>query len=296
MPCLHILIRRLAGVFLLLMATIMVAQVNNTPTPVSFPNNYLTQLDLVYTKVGTWEGGLDIYYPSSKDQKVPLVINIHGGGWNHGSKESQTGFGSFFKKGFAVANVAYRLVNEGQAPAAIEDIRCALSYLYEHADDFNVDRERIILMGSSAGAHLALMAGLLKNNPIFDVHCKSGNNPEIFAIIDKYGVSDLTTEKVWKSNSVQNWLGTHYEDVKFVKSVSPIFYVDKNSPPVFIIHGDADPVVPYSQSKNLYQTLLDNLVITKLVTIKNGKHGKFTKEDQRNITDEMWRFLESLGL
>ena len=296
MSCLHILIKRLAGVFVLLLATITVAQVNDVQAPVDFLNDYVKQLDLVYTKVDAWEGRLDIYFPSSKDHKVPVVINIHGGGWNHGTKESQTGFGSFLKKGFAVANVEYRLVHEGKAPAAIQDIRCALNYLYEHADGFNIDRDRIILMGSSAGAHLALMAGLLKNNAVFDVHCKSGNKLEVFAIIDKYGVSDLTTEKVWNSHSVKNWLGTHYKDVKFVKSVSPIFHVDRNSPPVFIVHGDADPIVPYLQSKKLYQALLDNSVKTKLVTIKNGKHGKFSKEDRRAINEEMWRFLETLGL
>jgi acetyl esterase/lipase len=296
MSGLHCLAKRLAGVFVLLLATMAVAQVNNAQAPVSFPNDYMVQVDLVYTRVGSWEGRLDLYYPSSKDQKVPLVINIHGGGWNHGTKESQTGFGSFFKKGFAVANVEYRLVHEGEAPAAVQDVRCALNYLYEHADDFNVDKNRIILMGSSAGAHLAMLAGLLKNNTIFDVYCKPEKDLEVFAIINKYGVSDLTSENVRKSKSVKNWLGTHYHDVKFVKSVSPIYHVDKNSPPIFIVHGDADPVVPYSQSKKLYQALLDNSVKTKLVTIKNGKHGKFSKEDQKNSNDELWDFLDALGL
>ncbi|WP_220459154.1 alpha/beta hydrolase [Gelidibacter maritimus] len=286
----------MAGVFVLLLATMTVAQVNNAQTPVNFPNNYVTQLDLVYTKVGSWEGRLDIYHPSTKDQKVPLVINIHGGGWNHGTKESQTGFGSFFKKGFAVANIEYRLVHEGEAPAAVQDVRCALNYLYEHAEDFNVDRDRIILMGSSAGAHLAMLAGLLKNNTIFDVYCKSENNLAVFAIINKYGVSDLTSENVRKSKSVKNWLGTRYHDVKFVKSVSPIYYVDKNSPPIFMVHGDADPIVSYLQSKRLYQALLDNSVKTKLMTIKNGEHGKFSKEDQKHSNDELWHFLDALGL
>lgn len=63
---------------------------------VEYPNNYKAQIDVIYTKVDTWEGRMDLYTNPTSEQPMPMVINIHGGGWNHGEKESQSGFGSFF--------------------------------------------------------------------------------------------------------------------------------------------------------------------------------------------------------
>ena len=129
--------------------------------PVKYPATYEAKIDLIYTKIDDWEGRIDIYSNPVSQKPTPIVINIHGGGWNHGVKESKTGFSSFFKEGFAVANVEYRLVNISKAPGAIEDIRCALIYLHKHAKELNIDTRKIVIMGGSAGGHLALMAGLL---------------------------------------------------------------------------------------------------------------------------------------
>src|SRR6187551_3451241 len=97
------------------------AQEDSAYKPVEYPEGFTSQLNVVYTKVGNWEGKMDIYLPPKKDGPTPVVINIHGGGWNHGVKESQTGYNSFFKKGFAVANIEYRMTPQATAPAAVED-------------------------------------------------------------------------------------------------------------------------------------------------------------------------------
>jgi len=158
---------------------------------VELPRNYQAKLDIIYAETASWNGKLDFYYPTNNDEPTPVIINIHGGGWNHGKKESQRGFGSFFKKGMAVANVEYRLESEAKAPAAVEDIRCAMSYLISNAEELNIDTDKIVLMGASAGGHLALMGGLSENNSLFDDHCGEREAVKIRAIIDKYGVSDL---------------------------------------------------------------------------------------------------------
>lgn len=93
---------------------------------VTFPEGYESKIDEVYTRVKGWEGRLDAYYNPKSAEPTPVVLHIHGGGWNHGTKESQSGFNSYFKAGFAVVNVEYRLVQVAPAPAAIEDIRTAL--------------------------------------------------------------------------------------------------------------------------------------------------------------------------
>lgn len=262
--------------------------------PVEFPEGYQARIDVVYTQVNGWDGRIDLYTNPKSETPTPVVINIHGGGWNHGEKESQTGYGSFFKNGYAVANVEYRLLGVAPAPAAIEDVRCALIYLYTHAKELNIDTNKIVIMGGSAGGHLALMAGLLANEKKFDNNCKYDGDIKVAAIIDKYGVTDLMPLSKWKS--AKNWLGKDFDNKNFIESVSPLYYVTKNSPPVYIVHGDADPIVPYDQSTALYKKLKANGVKTKMLTIEGGNHGKFTKEEKSEMSKDMWSFLDELGL
>ncbi|HMK24660.1 MAG TPA: alpha/beta hydrolase [Chitinophagaceae bacterium] len=268
-----------------------------TYKPVEYPSGYSAKLDVVYTKVKDWEGKMDLYLPAKDKGLTPIVINIHGGGWNHGVKESQTGFSTFFKAGFAVANMEYRLTGQATAPAAIEDTRCALTYLIKHAKELNIDINKIVIMGSSSGAHLALMGGLLGNDHRFDGNCKGVENIKVAAIIDKYGITD-----VWdwsygpniRSKSAKNWLGDKAEDKNFAASVSPMTYVTKNSPPVFIVHGDADPTVPYQQSVDLYKKLLEAGVKTEFISVPGGLHGKFDKDKNSEINKAMIEFIKSI--
>ncbi|TRX58833.1 alpha/beta hydrolase [Fulvivirga sp. M361] len=266
-----------------------------TYTPVKYPDHYNAEVDLIYTQTGHWEGRMDIYTNPVSEKPTPVVINIHGGGWNHGVKESQTGFGYFFKEGFAVANVEYRLVDVSPAPGAIEDLRCALVYLCKHAKEFNIDTSKIVVMGASTGGHLALMTGLLGNNRKFDTNCAYDANIKIAAIIDRYGPSDLTL-MTQSSSSVKRWLGDGYKNREFIESVSPLYYVDKNSPPTFIVHGTKDPLVPYEQSVLLYEKLKINRIKTELITIEGGSHGKFSKEKRLMLNEKMWGFLKELEL
>jgi len=237
--------------FLLPLGLMAQTNIDSTYKPVEYPQGYMAQLDVVYTKVNGWEGKVDLYLPPKNQGPSAVVINIHGGGWNHGVKESQTGFSTFFKAGFAVANIEYRLTGQATAPAAIEDTRCALIYLISNAKALNIDVNKIVIMGGSAGGHLALMAGLLANDHTFDRNCPGIETIRVAAIIDKYGIADVWDWAYGKnitSKSATNWLGPKAKDEAFVKSVSPVSYVTKASPPVFIVHGDADPTVPYQQS------------------------------------------------
>ena len=251
----------------------------------------------MYTKVNGWEGKVDFYLPPKADKPTAIVINIHGGGWNHGVKESQTGFSTFFKAGFAVANIEYRLTGQATAPAAVEDTRCALIYLIKNAKALNIDVNKIVIMGGSAGGHLALMGGLLANNHQFDTNCPAIENIQVAAIIDKWGIAD-----VWdwgygtniKSKSATNWLGAKAKDKDFAASVSPMTYVSKNSPPTFIVHGDADPTVPYQQSVELHKKLLEVGVKTEFITVPGGLHGKFEKEKNAEVNKAIIKFI--LGL
>ena len=267
--------------------------------PVVYPKGYEAQIDIVYTQQGVWEGRLDLYFAKNPSRPTPLVINIHGGGWNHGVKEGQGGFNPYFKAGFAVANIEYRLTGQAKAPAAIEDTRCALIYLVNNAKKYNIDPNQIVFLGGSAGGHLALMGGLLGNNPLFDANCKWSQPFKVAAIIDKYGINDVDD---WAygpfitSKSATNWLGDKAKDPAFIKSVSPINYITKDAPPIFIVHGNADPTVSYQQSVRLHKKLMEFGVKTEFMTIDGGVHGKFTKEQNDEINTRIIQFLADCKL
>jgi acetyl esterase/lipase len=284
----------------LLTSLSMFAQESDTAyKPVEYPAGFTAQLNVVYTKVKDWEGKMDLYLVPKEKSPSPIVINIHGGGWNHGVKESQSGFNTFFKMGYAVANIEYRLTGQATAPAAVEDARCALIYVIQHSKELNIDVNKIVVMGGSSGGHLALMTGLLGNDHRFDGNCKGVENIKVAAIIDKYGITD-----VWDwgygthitSKSATSWLGDKAKDKDFAMSVSPIHYVNKNSPPTFIVHGDADPTVPYQQSVDLYKKFTDAGVKAKFMTVEGGLHGKFPKEKNSEVNNAIADFLIGLGI
>ncbi len=281
--------------FLLVIITINVfAQDDIVAKKVEYPAGYESKIDAVYSEIGDWKGREDIYYNPKAEKPTPIVFNIHGGGWNHGVKESQTGYGSFFKLGYAVANIEYRMTGQATAPAAIEDVRAAILYVVQHAKEFNIDPNYIVIMGGSAGGHLALMAGLLQNDNKFDGAYKNVTGYSIKAIIDKYGPTDLSVPEFGKYKSLVAWLGTQADNIKFRESVSPIFYVKKTSPPIFIVHGDADPVVPYQQSILLKDKLEKLGVKNVFLSMPGGGHGKFTPEQKSELSAAIITFLKGL--
>ncbi|MFV0467723.1 MAG: alpha/beta hydrolase fold domain-containing protein [Dysgonomonas sp.] len=289
------------GLFLMILfaqALVLLAQNDTTQYGVIIPKGFTAKIDVVYDKVDDWVGKMDLYLPPNTGKASAIVINIHGGGWNHGSKETQKGFGSFFKKNMAVANMSYRLVDVAPAPAAVEDVRSVLAYLVKHAKELNIDTSRIVIQGGSAGGHLALMGGYLGGDTKFDKNRSELKNFKAAAVIDKYGIVDMvdfsTGSKPYKS--AVRWIGTYINNVDFIKSVSPLYYITAKTPPTFIVHGDADPIVPYQQSVALKNQLDKYNVVNKFITVEGGEHGKFDKTKQSEISKEIIDFLTDLKI
>lgn len=262
------------------------------------PKGYTAKIDVVYDRVGDWEGKVDLYLPPNEGKPTPIIINIHGGGWNHGNKEKQKGFGSFFKNKMAVANMGYRLVDVAPAPGAIEDVRSVLIYLVKNAKELNIDPDRIVIMGGSAGGHLGMMGAYLGNNTMFDKDKTTLKDLKIAAVIDKYGIADMVDFSLGTKpyKSAVRWIGNKIDDREFIKSVSPIYHVGKDTPPTFIVHGDADPIVPYSQSVALKKKLDENGIKNVFITVKDGEHGKFPKEKQTEISKAIIDFIKEAGI
>lgn len=259
------------------------------------PENYTLKKDVIYTTQGNWNGRMDIYRPRFEKLSCPLLIFIHGGGWVHGRKEDETAFADFFTRGYIVANIEYRLANVAPAPAAIQDVRSAMAYLALHKDSLGIDTRNVIIMGSSAGAHLALMGGLLGENRIFDLDKQAPRLP-VKAIIDKYGPADvLHYEALFKANKVSSaWMGNRGTDTAFINSISPMSYIKRNIPPILIIHGDNDKTVPITQSHALVEAILKQKGKVEYYIVKGGKHGNFSEPEKTIVANKILAFADAM--
>lgn len=259
--------------------------------------------NVTYEKVNGVDEKLDVYAIRGPAPS-PVVIYIHGGGWVRGTKESAAyGLAPFIAMGYAVVNVEYRLANVSLAPAAIEDCRCALRWVVQHAKEqqYNLDASRIVVAGDSAGGHLALMTGMLKPNDGFDRQCYTVDEPHVSAIVDLYGITDLPdmlegpNKKPFPENwpYTTQWIGNQPNRMEIAKATSPMTYVRAGLPPIISVHGDADPLVPYQHSVKLQDALGNAGVAHELVTIPRGGHGNFSTAEWQRAFAAIETFLNA---
>jgi acetyl esterase/lipase len=154
--------------------------------------HYRVDPGIIYLSVGGWNGKLDVYVPRRPEGVLPTAVVFHGGGWVTGSRdEIALDVLPYLAMGFAVVNVDYRLARVATAPAAVQDSRCALRWVVRHAAQYGFDPAKLVLVGSSAGAHLALMAALAPASAGFDGLCPGNEALTVAAVINFFGVVDV---------------------------------------------------------------------------------------------------------
>ena len=134
-------------------------------------NAYRVAPNITYLTASNYQAMLDVYTPATPGPH-PTIVHIHGGGWTGGTKESVVlRVMPYLEMGFAVVNATYRLARVSEAPAAVEDCRCALRWVIQNAKEYNLDVNRLVVMGYSAGGHLALTTGMLPMTAGLDRQC-----------------------------------------------------------------------------------------------------------------------------
>ena len=247
------------------------------------PDGVNAQRNIPYVTNGHERQVLDLFTPQDAKDKLPLIIWIHGGGWQNGSKD---GFPPLFKgyvqKGYAVASINYRLSGHATFPAQIEDCKAAIRWLRAHAQENQIDPDHIGVWGSSAGGHLVALVGTSGNVKEFDVGENLDQSSRVQAVCDFYGPTDfkvfVTTPK-YESHSSDNSPeakligGPVLTNLEKAAKLNPITYVTKDDPPFMIVHGDADPTVPINQSELLFDALKQSDVPVHFHTINDARHG-----------------------
>lgn len=260
---------------------------------------YRIQPDIIYGVANNYTLKLNVWQRTNQRTAAPTLIYYHGGGWIFGDRTGASLlFLPFLEMGWNVINVEYRMASVSLAPAAVEDCRCALRWAIKNAKQYNIDTDRIVLSGHSAGGHLSLITGMLPDGTALDNNCDGTEKLKVAAIINWYGISDVADLLAGpnRKNYAVMWMGSQPDAATIANRVSPLTYVRAGLPPILSIHGDADPVVPYDQSTRLHKALTAVGVRNELVTIKGGAHGQFKDAELEYAYQRINAFLHAQGL
>ena len=234
---------------------------------------------------------LDILQPARGSLAArPGVIVIHGGGWVKGNKESMVASHClrYLEQGFVVCNVEYRLAPKYPAPAAVEDVLRAAQWFHDNAKRYSVDTRRVVVTGTSAGGHLALMVGMTPKS------ANLGPEAKVAAVVNWYGITDVADQLGGpnRRDYAVTWLPEQPGRLALADRLSPITYVRKNVPPILTIHGDADPTVPYEQGVRLIRKLREAGADAQLLSVPGGGHGRFPPERMEALYKDIFQFLK----
>jgi len=284
---------------------------------------------------GTLDMHLDVYQIAST-KPSPVVIQLHGGGWIRGDRPSGSGsFGAFFAAGMSVVAVQYRNAIDAPAPAAIEDVRCAMSWIKKNAAKYNFDPNRVITWGGSAGGHLALMAAYA---PASFNPAGCTDQPKVVAVVDMYGASDVAESLTYRGSMdfTHQWIGMDLPAPRDAapaaavaagsaepanpdgmprpraqaprwsepteamlaraREVSPLTYIHPGLPPTFIINGDQDHTYNPTQSYKLKAALDAAHVPNQEDIVVGGGHGNFPPAENQKGTLLWMQFLHDNGV
>lgn len=282
------------ALFLLVMQSVLSTNplFSQTENPVLklFPQGTILHGNIAYNQNGHAKQVLDIYTPPNAVDKLPVVLFIHGGGWLVNDKYADIGYmgntlSAIINSGIAIVSIDYRFASQAQFPAQIQDSNRALAFLLENADAYNLDTDRIALMGFSAGGYLAALQGLANNNDIPEFFMESNvQRFAIKAVVDYYGPSELTGLASSEDEKAPEAILLGAAPIArpdLAKTASPVTYVDKNDPPFLILHGEKDDVVTNRQSKLLSGWLTAMEVKNELIIVKDAPHyGKMYDVDE----------------
>lgn len=233
---------------------------------------------------------MDVYLPANRSvTSTKSLILIHGGSWNSGSKKDFNAYVDSFKRrqaAFAIFNLDYRLLNAGHKfPAQENDVKLAVDYIVSHAKEYGINDTKLVLLGASAGGHLALL------------QTYKYQTPKVAAVIDFFGPTDLIDmyRNPWNDmlpfalQMITGYTPSTNEELYFQSS--PVNFITPSSAPTLILHGGSDRVVNVNQSKTLALKLDKAGVAHELIVYPNERHGWWGSALTKSF-DKIDQFLE----
>ncbi|MBC3535690.1 alpha/beta hydrolase [Megasphaera hominis] len=237
---------------------------------------------------------MDILKPQSKTP-LPAIVYVTGGGFINANKDNGLQLRMHLAEaGYVVASIEYRVAPTATFPQPLEDVKASIRYLRANAKKFNIDPDRIGIIGGSAGGYLSAMAGTTSGTTTFDTGDNLDQPSSVKAAVDLYGLSDLTrigddyspevqkshesagaTEALWVNGSpvFGGRDGGINADAAAAKAANPITYIGKNSAPMLLMHGTSDYIVSPSQTDLLFQALQKADIPSDRYLVEGAAHG-----------------------
>lgn len=237
---------------------------------------------------------MDVLVPCGEGP-YPAIVYINGGGFINANKDGYIQQRlELAEHGYVVASITYRVAPASTFPAPLEDVKSAIRYLRAHADQFHIDSRHISVMGGSAGGYLAAFAGTTSGTGQFDSGDNLEQTSDVQAVVDLYGVSDLTAigadyspdiQKLHRSPAATEALWINGSPVfggkdggidanpKGAAAANPISYISDKTPPFLLMHGDADTVVSPSQTEILRTALARQNIEAQRYVVEGAGHG-----------------------
>ena len=223
------------------------------------------------------------YLKDRKQEKLPVVIFIHGGGWSKGDKDQMAYLAlNYAKAGFVGVTISYRLLSEAPYPAQVQDAKEALRFIKSLAKDHPIDINRIGVCGYSAGAHLALLIALSEGEAWYDSGKYGSFDSSVRCAVGISSPIDFDTRIKEKNGKLKILSAEQQKDSTLVYKCSPLNLMSKDQVPILLFHGDKDALVPAYHYKNFAKK-------AKTLGIKNlelninpqGDHTYFFRESKK---------------
>ncbi len=265
------------------------------------PDSIEAQWDIPYAATDHPRQRLDLLLPKNRsaDKPLPVIVAVHGGAWLGGNKRDGLGFlVPFVASGkYAGASIGYRLSRDATWPAQIHDCKAALRWLRGNAAKYNLDPERIGVIGFSAGGHLVAMLGTAGDVSELegDLGEFTDQSSRVTCVVDFFGPTNFLTIGDHPSQ-IQHYADDAPEalllgsaipaDEAKARQASPITFVTPDDAPFLIVHGTNDPLVPHPQSEEIRDALRKAGVPVALITVQDGSHGGFRNPTiERQVRD-----------
>jgi acetyl esterase/lipase len=238
--------------------------------------------DVEYVRAADHSLRLDLYQLDDA-KAAPLLVWVHGGRWEVGSKEPMP-LTALVERGYAVASLDFSPASTAPFPGQIHEIKAAVRFLRSQAANYGYDATRIGILGASSGAHLAALVGVTNGHAELEgtLGDHRDTSSDVHAIVSYFGASNLTT--ILKQStpfglnirapSLKTFLGAAPEDNEAVaRLASPVFHVDASDPPLLLLHGDQDPQMPINQSHELQGVYDERGLDAAFVVVHGAVHG-----------------------
>lgn len=248
------------------------------------PRGICLERDLAYLEPNR-EEKLDLYYPADrgKDVRSPGIVIIHGGGWTGGDKGARREYNigtTLAAAGYVCVSVEY-YKGKDRWPTNLFDCKNGVRFLRANRSKYQIDPDRIGVIGGSAGGHLALMVAYTSGLPELSPKAPYPEESDaVQACVDLYGPSNLETRQATDPDGTPNgklreaglFPGSRSESGGKWAFASPVYHVTSQCPPTLILHGDADTTVDRDQSRELAKTLAQHGVEHRLVMLPGVGH------------------------